>query len=130
MLDPDFGGLVIFGGVAPSTVTGDGSHDWYGAGGGHDGTCAPGEVSLLGTTGLQSYGLGIPQSYIQGIGNSNNPFDNIPMGFFLQDNWRLNRHLTVNYGVRYDAEISPLLAPPTAVNTPADNPPGTVERLP
>src|SRR5258707_6075692 len=77
-------------------------------------------INLPGTTGLQSYGLGIPTSYIQGIGNSNSPFDNIPMGYFLQDNWRLNRHLTVNYGVRYDAEISPLFAPATAVNAAAE----------
>src|SRR5467141_3508485 len=82
------------------------------------------------TTGLQAYGLGIPQSYIQGIGTSNNPFDNIPMGFFLQDNWRLNRHLTVNYGVRYDVEISPLFAPGTALNAAAEQALGVVEGIP
>ncbi|PYU69894.1 MAG: hypothetical protein DMG52_27475, partial [Acidobacteria bacterium] len=77
----DFGGDVNFGGIS------------IGAG-------------VPGATGLQAYGLGIPQSYIQGIGNSNSPFDNIPMGFFFQDNWRMNRYLTLNYGVRYDVEIS------------------------
>src|SRR5713101_2159736 len=87
----DFGGVVNFGGLSasnfrfPDSVAG---------------------ISLPGTTPLQSYGLGIPGSYIQGIGSSNSPFDNIPMGFFFQDNWRVNRHLTVNYGVRYDLEIS------------------------
>src|SRR6267378_4340873 len=60
----DFGGDVNFGGIS------------IGAG-------------VPNTTGLQAYGLGIPQSYIQGIGSSNSPFDNIPMGFFIQDNWRL-----------------------------------------
>jgi len=85
---------------------------------------------LPGTTGLQSYGLGVPTSYIQGIGNSNNPFDNIPMGFFFQDSWRMNRHLTVNYGVRFDAEISPLFAPATAVNAAAENVLGVVEGIP
>ncbi len=126
----DFGGDVNFGGFATSTVTGDAIHDCYGAGGGHDGTCAPGEVSLPGTTGLQSYGLGIPTSYIQGIGNSNNPFDNIPMGFFAQDNWVLNKYLTINYGVRYDVEISPLFAPATAVNAAAEQALGVVEGIP
>ena len=126
----DFGGDVNFGGFATSTVTGDAIHDCYGAGGGHDGTCAPGEVSLPGSTGLQSYGLGIPTSYIQGIGNSNNPFDNIPMGYFAQDNWRVNRHLAVNYGVRYDVEISPLFAPATAVNAAAEQALGVVEGIP
>src|SRR5713101_2115199 len=75
----DFGGVVNFGGLSasnfrfPDSVAG---------------------ISLPGTTPLQSYGLGIPGSYIQGIGSSNSPFDNIPMGFFFQDNWRVNRHLT------------------------------------
>src|ERR1700682_5350049 len=82
------------------------------------------------TTGLQAYGLGIPQSYIQGIGTSNNPFDNIPMGFFFQDNWRLNRHLTVNYGVRYDLEISQLFAAGTALNAAAEKALGVVEGIP
>jgi hypothetical protein len=101
----DFGGDVNFGGIS------------IGAG-------------VPNTTGLQAYGLGIPQSYIQGIGTSNNPFDNIPMGFFFQDNWRLNRHLTVNYGVRYDVEISPIFAPGTALNAAAEKALGVVEGIP
>jgi hypothetical protein len=101
----DFGGDVNFGGIS------------IGAG-------APN------ATGVQAYGLGIPQSYIQGIGTSNSPFDNIPMGFFLQDNWRLNRHLTVNYGVRYDVEISPLFAAGTAINAAAEKALGVVEGIP
>jgi hypothetical protein len=111
----DFGGVVNFGGLSASSF-------------GFPNTIAG--ISLPGTTGLQSYGLGLPQSYIQGIGTSNNPFDNIPMGFFLQDNWRLNRHLTVNYGVRYDVEISPLFAPSTAVNAAAEKALGVVEGIP
>src|SRR5712664_1476858 len=92
----DFGGDVNFGGLTP-----------FGS-------------SLPGTTGLQSYGLGVPTTYIQGIGNSNQPFDNIPMGFFAQDSWKLTRKLIVNYGVRYDVEISPLFSPATAVNAAAE----------
>src|SRR5438477_804960 len=101
----DFGGDVNFGGIS------------IGAG-------------VPGATGLQAYGLGIPQSYIQGIGNSNSPFDNIPMGFFFQDNWRINRYLTLNYGVRYDVEISPLSAPGTALNAAAEQALGVVEGIP
>jgi hypothetical protein len=126
----DFGGVVNFSSLATSTVTGGAIHDCYGAAGGHDGTCTPGEFSLPGTTPVQSYGLGLPSIYIQGIGSSNSPFDNIPMGFFLQDNWRINRHLTVNYGVRYDMEISPLLAPGTALNAAAEKALGVVEGIP
>jgi hypothetical protein len=101
----DFGGDVNFGGIS------------IGAG-------------VPQATGVQAYGLGIPQSYIQGIGSSNAPFDNIPMGFFAQDNWRVNRHLTVNYGVRYDVEISPLFAPATALNAAAEQALGVVEGIP
>src|SRR5713226_9522395 len=102
----DFGGDVNFGGLTP-----------FGS-------------SLPGTNGLQSYGLGIPITYIQGIGNSNQPFDNIPMGFFAQDSWKLTRKLIVNYGVRYDVEISPLFSPATAVNAAAEQALGVVEGIP
>jgi hypothetical protein len=126
----DFGGVVNFGGIATSAVTNNAIHDCYSAGGGHNGTCAPGELSLPGTTGLQSYGLGIPTTYIQGIGNSNNPFDNIPMGFFFQDSWRANRHLAINYGVRYDVEITPLFSALNSFNAAAEKALGIVEGIP
>ena len=102
----DFGGDVNFGGLTP-----------FGS-------------SLPGTTGLQSYGLGIPITYIQGIGNSNQPFDNIPMGFFAQDSWKLNHKVTLNYGVRYDVEISPLFTPATPLNAAAEKALGVVEGIP
>jgi len=111
----DFGGDVNFGGFAasnfgfPNSVAG---------------------ISLPGTTALQSYGLGIPTSYIQGIGNSNHPFENQPIAFFLQDSWRMNRHFTVNYGVRYDVEISPLFTAGTAINAAAEKALGVVEGIP
>ncbi|HEX8836793.1 MAG TPA: carboxypeptidase regulatory-like domain-containing protein [Candidatus Acidoferrum sp.] len=111
----DFGGDVNFGGFSASTFNFPNSV----AG-----------ISLPGTTALQSYGLGVPTSYIQGIGNSNEPFDNSPIGFFAQDSWRVNRHLAVNYGVRYDLEISPLFAPATAVNSAAEQALGVVEGIP
>jgi TonB dependent receptor len=102
----DFGGDVNFGGLTP-----------FGS-------------SLPGTNGLQSYGLGIPITYIQGIGTSNAPFDNTPMAFFAQDSWKLNRKLTVNYGVRYDVELSPLFTPATAVNAAAEQALGVTEGIP
>jgi hypothetical protein len=124
----DFGGDVNFGGFSASTFK---FPDCINpATGPHNGACAGGEFALPGTTGLQSYGLGIPTSYVQGIGNSNSPFDNIPMGFFAQDSWRVNRHFAVNYGVRYDVEISPLFAPATAVNAAAEKALGVVEGIP
>src|SRR4029077_15629385 len=121
----DFGGDVNFGGLPASTFGLPDCLVTVAPGG----TC-PAAAQVPGLTGLPGYGLGLPQSYIQGIGTSNNPFDNIPMGFFLQDNWRMNRHLTVNYGVRYDVEISPLFAPATAINKAAEQALGVVEGIP
>src|SRR5438477_1164174 len=106
----DFGGDVNFGGLAASTF---GFPD-----------------TLPGATGLQAYGFGIPTTYIQGIGNSNQPFDNLPFGFFAQDSWRVNRKLTLNYGVRYDVEITPLFAAATSVNAAAEKALGVVEGIP
>src|SRR5208337_4903176 len=94
----DFGGDVNFGGLAADNF---GFPDSVPIGGGQS-------IALPGTTGLQSYGLGIPVTYIQGIGNSNVPFDNLPFAFFIQDSWRVNKKFTVNYGLRYDVEITPL----------------------
>ncbi len=107
----DFGGVANFGGIAASNFNRA-----------FDG--------LPGATGLQAYGLGIPTTYIQGIGNSNQPLDNIPIGLFAQDSWKVNRKLTLNYGVRYDVEISPLFAPATSVNAAAEKALGVVEGIP
>jgi len=113
----DFGGDVNFGGFSASTF---GFPD-----------LVPGtNISLPGTTGLQSYGLGVPTTYIQGIGTSNQPFDNLPFAFFLQDNWRVNSHLSMNYGVRYDVEITPLFAPLAGVNAAAEKAMGVLEGIP
>jgi hypothetical protein len=108
----DFGGDVNFGGFLASTFG------------------FPASLNLPGTTGLQSYGLGIPISYIQGIGSSNEPFDNLPFGFFWQDNWRVTRRLTFNYGVRYDVEITPLFAPLAGINGAAEKALNVTEGIP
>ncbi|MGB8476304.1 MAG: carboxypeptidase regulatory-like domain-containing protein [Candidatus Acidiferrum sp.] len=119
----DFGGVANFGGIAAS------SFDFPDCVGGTGASCSGG-IALPGATGLQAYGLGIPTSYIQGIGNSSSPFDNIPMAFFAQDSWKATRKLTLNYGLRYDLEISPLFAPATAVNAAAEQALGVQEGVP
>ena len=127
----DFGGVVNFGGIpADSFKFPDCVNPLTGTS--HTGACAAGEIALNlpGTTPLQSYGLGIPSTYIQGIGNSNQPFDNLPFGFFWQDNWRINRHLTFNYGVRYDVEISPLFTPLPGINAAAEKALNVTEGIP
>ncbi len=56
---------------------------------------------------VQAYGLGIPQVFIQGIGNPHDQFALTTYGFFAQDAWRIRNNLTLNYGVRYDYESTP-----------------------
>jgi hypothetical protein len=59
-------------------------------------------------TPVQAYGLGVPQVFIQGIGNPHDAFANNTVGAFIQDSWRLLPNLTLNYGVRYDVEFTPV----------------------
>jgi hypothetical protein len=57
---------------------------------------------------VQAYGLGIPQVFIQGIGNPHAGFANNTLGLFIQDSWRVRPSLTLNYGLRYDVEFTPV----------------------
>jgi hypothetical protein len=61
-------------------------------------------------TGLQAFGLGIPSTLVQGIGNPKDSFSNRPLGAFWQDSFRVRSNLTFNLGVRYDIEFPPHLA--------------------
>ena len=121
----DFGGDVNFGGLSASTF---GLPDCLAAVA--PGSPCPAAAQVPGLTALQAYGLGIPTTYIQGIGDSNRPFDNLPFAFFFQDSWRVNRKFTVNYGLRYDVEITPLSPAATAINQAAENALGVVEGIP
>ncbi len=52
---------------------------------------------------VQAYGLGVPQSFVQIIGNQTGK-DNIDvLGAYLQDSYKYKR-VTLNYGIRYDVE--------------------------
>jgi len=83
-----------------------------------------------GFSAVQTYGLGLPTSFIQGIGNSNRPFDNKAFGVFIQDSWKIHPRLTLNYGVRYDVELTPIFPAATPINAAAENAFNVVEGIP
>jgi hypothetical protein len=62
-------------------------------------------------TPIQAYGLGFPSVFIQGFGNPNSGVKNRPIAFFVQDNWKIHRRLSFNYGIRYDIELTDTFAP-------------------
>lgn len=111
----NFGGLFNFGGLTASNIN------------------LPsiiGGVTTPGVTAVQAYGLGLPSVFVQGIGNSNRPLDNTAYGFFIQDGWKITNRLTMNYGVRYDFEKTPLFAAATPLNQAAEAAFGLVEGIP
>ena len=60
---------------------------------------------------VQAYGLGFPSTYIQGFGDPTGEFSNTPVAFFAQDTWKIRPNITINYGVRYDAEFTRQIDP-------------------
>jgi hypothetical protein len=111
----NFGGLYNFGGLTasqlglPTAIAG---------------------VAVPSFTAPQAYGLGLPQVYIQGIGNSDRPFSNYPLAFFIQDSWRIHPRLTLNYGVRYDVEFTPTFEAATPINKAAEAAFNVIEGIP
>jgi hypothetical protein len=74
-------------------------------------------VGLPGFSAIQAYGLGIPQSFAQGIGNTRVKYDLKVLGAFIEDSWRVSPRVTLNLGARYDIESYPTqLALNTATN--------------
>ncbi|MGC2171608.1 MAG: carboxypeptidase regulatory-like domain-containing protein [Candidatus Sulfotelmatobacter sp.] len=70
---------------------------------------------------VQAYGAGLPGDFIQGFGSPHDSFPNKPLGAFWQDSWRVNPHVTLNYGVRYDVEFPPQFASPSPLALAAYN---------
>lgn len=79
---------------------------------------------------VQSYGLGLPGDYIQGIGNSNRTFNVPSLGTFAQDSWHIAPRFTFNYGVRYDIEFMPTFAAGTPLNVGAEKAFNVVQGIP
>jgi Carboxypeptidase regulatory-like domain/TonB dependent receptor len=79
---------------------------------------------------VQAYGLGVPQVFIQGIGNPHDAFSNNTVGAFVQDSWRLLPNLTLNYGVRYDVEFTPVFPAINAISQNAQDVLGITQGIP
>src|SRR5262245_26221111 len=93
----NFAGLFNFGGLGACTLLAA--------------ACAtPGLPLPPDFTPVQQYGLGFPANFIQGFGNPVSSISNKPMAFFAQDSWRIRPNLTLNYGVRYDYELTEQIA--------------------
>ena len=88
----NFAGLYNFGGLPASNLN-------------------PAFVGAPDFTPVQQYGLGLPTNYFQGFGNPVSQIRNKPIAWFAQDSWKIGRRLTLNYGVRYDYEITQQVAP-------------------
>jgi hypothetical protein len=92
--------------------------------------CSPSIPAPPSLNAVQAYGLGLPGDYIQGIGNSNRPFNVPSFGIFAQDAWRIVPRFTLNYGVRYDIEWTPTFAPDKLYNAAAASALGVVQGIP
>src|SRR6266849_5475640 len=86
-------------------------------------------AAFPGFNGVQAYGLGLPSTYFQGIGNTNRPATDKGLGVFAQDSWRINKKLTLNYGVRYDVERAPIFSPATSINNTAEQALGVIQGI-
>ncbi len=117
----NFGGLYNFGGLSSATV-------FAGA------ILANPMLAPLATfpafSPVQAYGLGLPQVYVQQVGDPSYHEVNHTFGFYLQDAWRIKPNFTLNVGVRYDVELTPTEAASNATTEAAQSFLGLTQGIP
>ena len=79
---------------------------------------------------VQAYGAGVPQYFLQGVGNPHDEFSNKTLGVFIQDTWRLRQNVTLNYGVRYDVEFTPVFPAVNSMSQAAQDAFGITQGIP
>ena len=89
-----------------------------------------GPLSIPGFSPVQAYGLGIPGAFIQGVGNPHDQFKQNTLGAFIQDSWRVLPNVTMNYGVRYDVEFTPVFSATSAISQAAQDALGITQGIP
>ncbi len=94
------------------------------------GAVNPGFAAFPALSPVQAYGLGVPQSFVQGIGNPHDSFSNNTLGLYAQDSWRLRPGLTLNYGVRYDVEFTPSFNAINPLSAAAERALGIIQGIP
>jgi len=87
--DLNFSGVFNFGDAAATTVS-------------------PMFINAPAFPAIQAYGLGLPQNFVQGFNVTPTKVKDTQIGFYGQDSWKILPNLVVNYGVRYDLELTPL----------------------
>jgi carboxypeptidase family protein/TonB-dependent receptor-like protein len=58
-------------------------------------------------TALQALERGLPAAYVQGYGSPRYSFGQSDVSVFLQDDWRVGKHLVIKPGVRYQRQFWP-----------------------
>ncbi len=89
-----------------------------------------GKIPVPGFSPIQAYGLGMPQSFGQAVGNPQQQTTNKVFGGFWQDSWRIRPNLTLNYGLRYDVELTPQFHAINSMSQAAESAMGVIEGIP
>jgi hypothetical protein len=97
LFELNFAGLFNFGGLSATTLAAFPGGDCVTS---TQTGCAPAFEPV------QQYGIGFPGNFVQGFGNPNSKLKNRPLAWFAQDSWKVRPNFTLNYGVRYDYELT------------------------